>query len=154
MKKLLLLLAVLSLSTGLYPQSDNDPYQYRYSLPMSFVSGLSDGLSQGLVWHYDKFQNRFPNANPGYWNPRLSYTRKYKGGIAANGPAYPGSTTYLAWTTDPYHWSRTISRMTMYGSAFIIGKNSNSFPEMALGFALHFIVWTAGFHLAYSVIIR
>jgi hypothetical protein len=102
------------------------PTEYGYDLEralikggMIFVSGALDGLSETLIWHYPAFQRVHPNADPLYWNPYQSWRNKYRNGDPSQGAAFPGSTTWLAWSTDGYHASRTGSRFFLFGSITI-----------------------------------
>src|SRR6056297_3018357 len=72
------------------------------------LAGSFDGVAESVKWHYhDQFSNTFPNNNPEYWDPDVSWRNKYENGIKEDGPAYFGSTTFLAWTTDGYHLMRS-----------------------------------------------
>ena len=152
MKKLSLLVVLLIFAVNLHSQS-----YIRRAIPtmgIALLSGMSDGVSQDLIWHYDEFKNTFPNANDKYWDPRLSWRNKWKNGNPANGEAFWGSSTFLVWTTDGYHLMRTTSRMTMYSSFVINGFRSKNWKEIILGTLLHSVIWSIGFHITYSIVIK
>lgn len=33
------------------------------------VSGFGNGMQEALLWRYDKFQAKYPNADPQQWDP-------------------------------------------------------------------------------------
>lgn len=129
-----------------------------YSAGLMFVSGAAHGVSETLVWHYDRFQARHPSALPGKWDPRVSWVNKYKTDRFGNilqpqRPAYFGSTTFLVWTTDGYHAMNTISRLT--GAAGLTiplwtgsGKKLRHYVAEIAGKGL---IWSAGFHATYTL---
>lgn len=45
---------------------------------LGLVAGAAHGTHEKIVYHYDKFQARWPRANPQYWNPQVSWVNKYK----------------------------------------------------------------------------
>ncbi len=116
-----------------------------------FLSGALDGVSETLIWHYPQFQAAHPGANPGYWNPYVSWRNKYRNGDPAQGRAYIGSTTWLAWTTDGYHLTRTGSRAFLFGSITIsVFEKKRKWWTYPAEFVAGGIVRSAGFHAAYS----
>jgi len=121
---------------------------------LMFISGAAHGVSETLVWHYPRFQQVHPNANPRYWNPRESWVNKYRNGDPAQGRAYVGSTTWLAWTTDGYHLMNTISRTTAVAGLTIplYTGSGKKFKHYALEAAGKGLVWTIGFHSTYSML--
>lgn len=57
--------------------------QYNWKRPLvagsaAFVSGAAWGLHEKTMHHWPQFQQRFPRANPQYWNPAISWTNKYR----------------------------------------------------------------------------
>ena len=116
------------------------------------VSGAAWGVHETSVHHPDRFPS---NWNKQYWDNRLSWRNKYQDGDPAKGPAYPGSTTVLAWTTDAKHLFGTIHRTTLYGAAVVItiGRRrplAHYLADALLSFAAHSI----GFHGIYSLAFR
>lgn len=82
-----------------------------YSL--SFASGYADGVADVLR---DKYSvSVFPQSGPAryYFDPRISWQRKYRAWPEDPRPAYPGATTWLAFTTDAWHLAKTAHLKTM-----------------------------------------
>lgn len=87
-------------------------------LPVSlvFLAGVSDGFTETISHNYKGFKNVFPKANDRIFDPGLSYVRKYRNGDREQGARFPGSKTYLVWTTDAYHASRFAQHLFLAGA--------------------------------------
>ena len=116
------------------------------------LGGASYGLKETVTHHYPAFEARFPHADQSWWNPALSWHNKYEGGIPAQGPDFPGSTTVFVFVTDAYHFfgetDRVFSRIGFVLLALCLYNSIRLWPAVLLGF----LVWSAGFHLIYSLI--
>jgi hypothetical protein len=135
----------------------------RYILPGAamFVSGLLDGTGEAISFHYAGFKNRFPKANDQFWNPQESWRNKYKGGDPTLGPAFPGSTTSFAWTTDAYHLLRTSGRAIQTATLVfeldrsVRGKNlRKNWKRMVLDFAVLSTLRNIGFTATYDLMFK
>jgi hypothetical protein len=120
------------------------------SLALTFIGGAADGTAEALKWHYDVVDMRF-NLNDQYWNPQVSYVNKYAGGITANGPKFPGSTTYFVWTTDGYHMARMVRNASIVGSIVIHPHRKKKWYLYALDFVTQYAAYTAGFTATYNL---
>lgn len=158
----LLCVALPAFSQSLQPICNETEKQYGYTLERAllkgtgiFLSGALDGVSETLVWHYPQFEATHPGANPAYWNPYQSWRNKYRNGDPAQGRAYIGSTTWLAWTTDGYHLTRTGSRAFLFGSITIsVFEKRRKWWTYPVEFVAGGIVRSAGFHTTYSILYR
>jgi len=65
---------------------------------------------------YRRFAARHPNANPKWANPKIGFRNKYKAWPADKSPAYWGSKTVLAWTTDRHHAYNTTRNFLVAGN--------------------------------------
>lgn len=113
-----------------------------------FLFGCSIGLMDHLQFHYD---NDFKNEQ--FWNPEKSWKNKYKDGNVDLGPAYIGSTTFLAWTTDGWHLIKTIgfSLIELLIASLLFQKRK--WPVVLLGFVGIKLLFSIGFHLVYTIIL-
>jgi hypothetical protein len=119
------------------------------------VSGASYGTHEAISHHWSAFERRFPGADPQFWNPADSWVNKYEGRNPSAGPAYFGSTTFLAWTTDAKHLLSTTHRVTLFGAAVTATIGERRPPwHYVVNVAASAVGYWAGFHLMYSVIIR
>lgn len=115
-----------------------------------FVAGLADGTAETLKFHYGRFDQKF-NANDDYWNPELSWRNKYGQNLE---PRFPGSTTFLVWTTDGYHLTRTIRNVATITSIGLYKKKNKNWKVIARDVALHLLAYQAGFYVTYNLIYR
>jgi hypothetical protein len=113
---------------------------------LSFVSGAAWGLHETTTHHWDKFQTRFPNANPQFWNPAVSWRNKYNGGnpeLGRNGK--------LIWTSDAKHILASTNQVFIFGAGctIFIGRKV-SWKEYALRVAGSAVGYTIGNSLTYN----
>lgn len=123
------------------------------------LGGMCYGLKETLTHHYGAFAARFPHANPLWWNPALSWQQKYEGGIQAQGPAFPGSTTVLVFLTDAYHlfselerWFTRCGFVVLAFGMFDYGLLRIRPIPLLLCMSIAWLVWSAGFHIVYTLI--
>ncbi len=67
-----------------------------------FVAGASKGFNETLQFHWSYFRKKFPNANPLWFNPAVSWKNKYKNNNRLEGEKFPLSTSVLVAFTDQY----------------------------------------------------
>ena len=80
------------------------------------AAGWLQGANEVAVNDYRRFAARHPAANPKFANPRISFKRKYENFPTDKSPAYWGSTTVLAWTTDRHHLYNTARNFLVAGN--------------------------------------
>ena len=78
----------------------------KYTLSLFFVGGIADWFIEACRFRQEDIMRMFPND---YENilPGYTWKRKWKNGDPAQGEKFFGSSTFLAWTQDPYHAVRT-----------------------------------------------
>lgn len=117
-----------------------------------FLGGMCYGLKETVTHHWSAFYERFPAADPFWWNPDVSWQNKYEGRIPAQGPAFAGSTTVFVFLTDAYHFFGEMERVfTRIGLVLLVLALYNSrmlWPAVAGSW----IIWSLGFHLIYTLI--
>jgi hypothetical protein len=127
--------------------------QWLWSGSNMFMNGFWDGFHDGLHYRYDNFKKRFPNANDRYWNPKVSYRNKWWHGDPMNGEKFFGSSTFLVWTTDASHKTKT-GRMThaLFAVSIPLGHKAKKWYWYLADIAVNWLCRTAGFHTSYSLI--
>lgn len=55
-----------------------------------------------------------------FFDPAFSWRNKYKGGEEANGPAFPGSTTWLVAFTDAWHLSNLLAWLAADAAVLVL----------------------------------
>lgn len=118
------------------------------------LAGMASGMHETLHYHITSFYRKFPGANGQYWNPKYSWTNKYKDGNPANGPRFPLSTTLLVMFTDAKHLFDAIRMSAGFSGFYLLGLYSIDFPlfyQIGIFFAA-FTTLQCGFHLFYTVV--
>jgi hypothetical protein len=115
-----------------------------------FLAGIAKGFNETLQFHWKEFHRQFPNANPQWYSPSVSWTNKYKNGDPNAGPKYFMSTSLLIMFTDQYHLNNFINRMA-WGSALVIkiGEGKKPFKQYLFDFLYYAACHQAGFALSY-----
>lgn len=134
---------------------DIDFRSYRVTVPLLFGSGLMDGLNEVLHTHYSLFQARFPNANPGWWNPAISWENKWKidadGSVMVGFDRFPGSSNVFVFVTDGYHATRAADHLFLYaGIALNIGERKR-WTHYAVDVVFHSLARSIGFNAIYHI---
>lgn len=133
------------------------------SIALILLSGMANGLHETLVWHYPKFQKKFPSANAQYWNPYKSYENKCKQGEGYNPdirciPKFFGSTSFLVFLTDAKHLLSELHRdfliagvmMLTIGITGLLSKWKRILILLLIPF-IAYIVQAIGFHTVYTL---
>lgn len=130
-------------------------WKNKWSLTGFVVAGMLDGTVEILRHDYDNFEMVFPNANPYYCNPGQSWYNKYKNHDPAQGPAFPGSTGPLVWTTDLYHLLRTAEKTALSISITIkIGGKKQKWYSYLIDAAAHQCAYSLGDWITYQGIFK
>jgi hypothetical protein len=79
------------------------------------VAGFADGQAEIIRNDWRRYQAVHPRSNPQWSNPKLSFRNKYEAWPEDQSAAYPGSKTWLAFTTDKFHLNRTLRNALMAG---------------------------------------
>lgn len=75
-------------------------------LILSIISAaIGKSIMDTLQFHYE---NSIFIKNQTWWNPKISWKHKYKNDDYTQGPAFWGSTTYLVFLTDGWHFFQFI----------------------------------------------
>jgi len=115
-----------------------------------FLAGASKGFNETLMFHWKAFRHRFPDANPNWFNPDVSWRNKYKNGDPDAGPKFFMSTSALVAFTDQYHFNTMINRLAWTSVIVIkIGEGKKPFKHYLLDFLYYSACHQAGFALTY-----
>jgi hypothetical protein len=124
------------------------------SLGSSFIAGGFEGTSETLKHHYYEFSHVFPNSNPNFWNPDISWKNKYKNGDYLQGDKFFGSSTIFVWTTDGYHLMRTGRNLMVTTTFILIPKEKRKFKYYVVDALLNSLAFNLGFITTYSLVYR
>ena len=133
---------------------------------LAFLAHACKGICDDLQFHYS--DTRWAKlGNDRFWNPQESWVTglgdspqaaKYAGDDPKNGPRFPGSTTWLAWTTDAWHLFQTIqyallrlALTLLLAGALALERRPRWYHPVGI-YALLWIIQAAGFHLTYTLL--
>jgi len=105
---------------------------------------LSLAVWEKLINHFDN--SIFKKWNPNFWDPAISWKRKYKEGDPAKGPKFLFSSTFLTWITDAYHLIKSIMVfIIILGFQIVLGYN------IVTGAIISLLIYTLTFGLAFNL---
>ena len=106
---------------------------------LCFVSGATWGLHEATAHHWGSFHARFPNANPKFWNPAISWETK----------------EYLGYKFDAKHLLTSTTQITGFGAGIFIGIGERRpFWHYALDVGISFGAYTLGNAITYDLLYR
>ena len=143
---------VLSIFIGVQSQAQFSIKKDWQSLGTIMIAGISDGTNEELSHHYNNFKKVFPKANDQYWDPKISWTNKYKNGDPTQGPKHFGSTTFLVWTTDGYHMTRFVKNTMVVTSIALSVRPKRKFKDFLVRAIAHSVAYHVGFFVSYEVV--
>ena len=115
-----------------------------------FLGGAAKGFNETLLHHWKSFRAKFPNANPNWFNPAVSWRNKYKNDDPNNGAKFPLSTSVLVFLTDQYHLNNFIQRGAITAAIVIkIGEKRKRFGYYVKDFLFYTACYQAGWSLTY-----
>ncbi|MEL0118173.1 MAG: hypothetical protein VXB01_04450 [Opitutae bacterium] len=117
------------------------------------LAGAANGVNQDLLFHYYEFQNTFPNANPQFWDPSISWRNKYMDGDPRLGEAFPGSSTIFVAGTDGYH-ATVAARNLMITTTICLSPRTKSWKPFLKRTLLYTMSYGLGFELVYGKLIK
>lgn len=108
------------------------------------LAGLSNNIMDTVDHHYSS--SYFKDKNAQFWDKDISWKNKYKNWPEDQRPAYPGATTFLAWTTDAWHLFKTIF-LSLFTLAIILYQRQRRWWLYLIDFIVLKIAFSAGWHL-------
>lgn len=113
---------------------------------LSFASGAAWGLHEKTAHHWDRFSERFPGANPQWWNPQESWRNKYRNGGRQN-----GRNKIPIWFTDAAHLTATINQTAIFGAGITIAIGGHrEWWHYAADAGLSFLAYSIGNELTFN----
>lgn len=80
-----------------------------FSVAMLMIAAAANATMDKLSFRYgESIFARQPKAYQHWLNPAISWPNKWKNGDRKQGEAFPLSTTALVWTTDAWHFCKSI----------------------------------------------
>jgi hypothetical protein len=114
------------------------------------LSGAAKGFNESLQFHWKSFKKTFPDANPNWFNPAVSWRNKYEGGDPNAGAKFPLSTSVLVMFTDQYHLNNFINRGALTAAIVIkLGDKKRRFGYYVKDFIFYTACYQAGWAATY-----
>lgn len=117
------------------------------------ISGFANAVMDTLQFHYSKsIFKKFKNQQ--WWNPAISWKNKYKNNDPNDGSKFFGSTTFLVFVTDAWHFFQFLF-LTAIQFCILIGINISIPFEWwywIVGYLLIKIIFGTAFELFYQKI--
>ena len=115
-----------------------------------FTAGASKGFNETLMFHWKAFHRAFPNANPQWFNPNISWRNKYKDGNPDAGSRFPLSTSVLVMFTDQYHLNNFINKAAWTSTVILkIGDGKKPLKHYLFDLLYYTACHQLGFMLTY-----
>lgn len=112
-----------------------------------FAAGVFDGVRDWSLFH--------AHGKGEYWDGAISHLNKYEDRDISKGPAYFGSTSLLAWTTDAPHLFNMLNHQASgIGLALLPYDPNKKIGHVLLKTLGYNIVRQLGQSLMYSVILK
>lgn len=118
-----------------------------------FLAGVMNGVNQDLLFHYHEFESFFPNANPQFWDPNLSWRNKYLNGDPRQGEKFLGSSTIFVGFTDGYH-STILARNLLITTSICLSPKVRGWKPFLTKTLIYSLSYGLGFELVYSKLIK
>ncbi len=80
-----------------------------FSVAMLACAAASNAVMDTLSFRYEKSVFAAVGMDQVWFNPKLSWRNKWKGGDPASGEAYPGSSTVFVAFTDAWHTFKSLT---------------------------------------------
>jgi hypothetical protein len=155
MFKKLLIICMMFIASFSYSQSVWNYNRTIIGCATSFGGGMAWGLHEVIHYHYPKFQQRHPGADPNFWNPAVSWQNKWKNGDPLQGEAFPLSSTALVWTTDAKHILGIASNGSIViATCVITRRDKRKWWEYGIDIVALGLARSAGFYLTYNIIYK
>ena len=118
-----------------------------------FLAGAVNGVNQDILFHYHEFESTFPNANPQFWNPDLSWRNMYLNGDPLQGEKFLGSSTVFAGFTDGYH-STILARNLFITTSICLSPQTRGWKPFLTKTFIYSLSYGLGFELVYAKLIK
>lgn len=142
MKTLLFILLFATNATAQITELAKQKYDWKRAIApasLCFVSGAAWGLHESTAHHWPKFQARFPNANPGFWNPAVSHEMK----------------AAIGYKFDAKHLLASTTQVTGFAAGFTIAiGQKRPWWHYALDAGIGFGAYTLGNAITWDLIYR
>lgn len=114
------------------------------------ISGIGKSIMDTLQFHYG---GSIFTHNQSWWNPKITWKHKYKNDDYTQGPAFWGSTTYLVFLTDAWHFFQFLFLNSLFISIIIAIPFPffNNIWDFILSFLIYRIIFGTVFEISFRL---
>ena len=113
------------------------------------ISSISKSIMDILSFHYyDSIFSKIKNGK--WWNPEISWKNKWKNDDPTQGERFVGSSTFLVWVTDAWHFFQHIMILSFILSIVVYVPIFGFIVD----FLLLYLIYTCTFELFFSKIFK
>jgi hypothetical protein len=161
-KRCLILFCILISTLSSSAQYWQHLQRNRLSFGLTFTGGMANGVMDAIDHKYNRTifpqgdGDRFLGFEKDFFDPATSWKRKYKNWPDDPRPAYPGAKTWLVWSTDAWHFTKTIQLKSMQFAVVTYRppRQNKKWWWVIADVGIHSLCFSAGFHLTQKLVIK
>ena len=104
-----------------------------------FIFGISKAICDVSECCFNN--SKLAKLNPLFWDKHKSWKNKWKGGVAANGEKFFGSSTFLVWITDAWHLFNMLSYLSLFIAGYLTATYLDKWYLAIIPFPIGLIIF-------------
>ena len=104
-----------------------------------FIFGISKAICDVSECCFNN--SKLAKLNPLFWDKHKSWKNKWKGGVAANGEKFFGSSTFLVWITDAWHLFNMLSYLSLFIAGYLTATYLDKWYLVIIPFPFGLIIF-------------
>ena len=104
-----------------------------------FIFGISKAICDVSECCFNN--SKLAKLNPLFWDKHKSWKNKWKGGVAANGEKFFGSSTFLVWITDAWHLFNMLSYLSLFIAGYLTATYLDNWYLVIIPFPIGLIIF-------------
>ena len=104
-----------------------------------FIFGISKAICDVSECCFNN--SKLAKLNPLFWDKHKSWRNKWKGGVAANGEKFFGSSTFLVWITDAWHLFNMLSYLSLFIAGYLTATYLDKWYLVIIPFPIGLVIF-------------
>ena len=104
-----------------------------------FIFGISKAICDVSECCFNN--SKLAKLNPLFWDKHKSWKNKWKGGVAANGEKFFGSSTFLVWITDAWHLFNMLSYLSLFIAGYLTATYLDNWYLAIIPFPIGLVIF-------------
>ena len=104
-----------------------------------FIFGISKAICDVSECCFNN--SKLAKLNPLFWDKHKSWKNKWKGGVAANGEKFFGSSTFLVWITDAWHLFNMLSYLSLFIAGYLTATYLDKWYLVIIPFPIGLVIF-------------